>query len=184
MIWIFLPWNISFISQPLWIHYITLWGCTAWKTGRILGCVPGFPLCLLLSPTGAWQRFTSRTRVSKSTAKHSGASTLKLQPLHLCRKFSAPVNSLFPSVHSVTNSGFTWHPPALELSRIYKFTENGCDTEWPFLQSKWPWMRGFLCNPTLLFLDSTILSYSPKVNSPCDLRVWGGFRGLATLLKA
>lgn len=63
--------------------------------------------------------------VDKGRAKHSGASALKMEPLHMGRKISAPVNFLFPSLHSQ----FWIHPSGLGLSRNYKFTGNGCDNE-------------------------------------------------------
>lgn len=110
---------------------------TPWGTGRLLGFVLCFPLYLLLSPTGAWQGFISRTKVDKGRAKHSGASTLKLEPLHTCRKISAPVNSLFPSLDSVTRAQFFWIHPSLWSHTPEKF----------YIHWKWPWQWVLFCNP-------------------------------------
>lgn len=72
------------------------------------GLCHAFPFTFYSAPPELDKDFISGTKVDKGRAKHFGASTLKLEPLHMCRKISALVNTLFPCLHSVTGAQFFW----------------------------------------------------------------------------
>lgn len=173
--------STSLISQPLWMHQIILLGWLnrihTLEDRQIIGvCVRLSPL----PPTQPQQGFISGTKVGKSRAKHSGASTLKREPLHICRKISLPVNKYpLPLCHK---SPILLHPHDILLVWDSKEIINSLK------MNLWQWvssfaihmtvtMRGFWCNPALFCLDSTVLSYSPKVKSPCDFKGVRSFQG-------